>query len=188
LLDVSVALQIIWPNFLLAIWRIGATLCPTGHKAFGRRFDPSINSFVTSSSRLNFTIRKPDAAGSGGSLCNVSSPRRFNTLFTKASCSALPSSKKNSPFSSASSSTVPAYFFPSAVGGLWAMWRSRPPQRRLTSMFGSCEIFSIYSKNRSRLTHITLELTKRGQALISEVYLSARQLIVLELGAVTSLC
>jgi hypothetical protein len=34
-----VALRIIWPNFLRAIWHIGATSCPTDHWAFRRCFD-----------------------------------------------------------------------------------------------------------------------------------------------------
>jgi hypothetical protein len=38
----GVTLRIIWPNFLRGIWHIGATSCPTDHKAFGRRADPSI--------------------------------------------------------------------------------------------------------------------------------------------------
>jgi hypothetical protein len=51
-------LRIIWPNFLRVSWHIGATQCPTAHKAFGRRFDPST---VTCSSRLISRIRRiPD--------------------------------------------------------------------------------------------------------------------------------
>ena len=51
-MDNAVTLRIIWANFLRAIWHIGVTPCPTGHKASGRRFDPSSNCFVTCSSRL----------------------------------------------------------------------------------------------------------------------------------------
>jgi hypothetical protein len=53
-----VILRIIWPNFLRTIWHIGATSCPTDHKAFGCRVDPSTNSFVTCPSQLISRIRR----------------------------------------------------------------------------------------------------------------------------------
>jgi hypothetical protein len=56
--DVGVILRIIWPNFLRTIWHIGATSCPTDHKAFGCRVDPPTNSFVTCSSQLISRIRR----------------------------------------------------------------------------------------------------------------------------------
>jgi hypothetical protein len=52
-----VTLRIIWPNFLRGIWHIGATSCPTDHKAFGCRVDPSTNSFVTCSSQGDIAKR-----------------------------------------------------------------------------------------------------------------------------------
>jgi hypothetical protein len=80
----GVALRIIWPNFLRAIWHIGVTSYPTDHKASGRRVDPSTNSFVTCSSQLISRIRRisdqnmlqksnVSAGDSDGRLCQISS-------------------------------------------------------------------------------------------------------------------
>ncbi len=67
-----VALRIIWPNFLRAVWHICATSWLTGHKAFGRRFDPSTNCFVNCSSQL--------LADAGGASLLAESSRHLRAI------------------------------------------------------------------------------------------------------------